>query len=321
MSTDLEQWLSIVEDDYLRYFIPHGGSAVKFAVVPSTLAAERTRSDLRRLADTTNCQFVYLNAATARINRIDQSFHAVAQQINWDALTTAFLSRMLAEQGFTRPGQGRDITYKEIADCNAYDESEVRVELRNALRDKVHRDFGMTREFRIAMMRLCQSQLSPTADEVLMAEAIKSWLRGELRLLAAVKSALIFQKIALHNARDMFLSLAHWVRVAGHEGLLIVMDISRCLESKKPMDGTLSYTPNNVLDAYEVLRQFVDTTDELQGCFMTVIAPHAFLEDPKRGLERYTPLHTRVSNDVHDRHRSNPLASLVEFRTDSASIG
>jgi hypothetical protein len=163
------------------------------------------------------------------------------------------------------------------------------------------------------MMRLCQAQLEAEAIDRAERQAIGDWLRGELRLISALKRSLIFQKVARHNARDLLLSLAHWLRLAGTSGLVLALDIQRYLESHRALDGTLYHTPMAVLDMYEVLRQFIDATDELEGCLIVAIAPRAFLDDPKRGLERYPPLHTRISDEVQDRFRANPLASLVRL--------
>ena len=55
-----------------------------------------------------------------------------------------------------------------------------------------------------------------------------AWLRGELRRISEVKRALIFQRIARHNARHMLASLAHWLRITGSAGLLLILDIARC---------------------------------------------------------------------------------------------
>jgi hypothetical protein len=183
------------------------------------------------------------------------------------------------------------------------------------LTSQVFRNYAMAQEFRIAMLRLCQAQLEPAEAQQAEAKSIKEWLRGELRTITALKPALIFQRIARHNARDMLLSLAHWLRLAGKHGLVLTLDVDRYLADRWPADrdGSLYHTTTAVLDAYEVLRQFVDATDELEGCFIAVIAPPAFLEDPKRGLHRYDPLKLRIWDEVHDRHRANPLASLVRL--------
>jgi hypothetical protein len=79
----------------------------------------------------------------------------------------------------------------------------------------------MSQEFRIAMIRLCIDQLDPTSPTPFLSNAVKEWLRGELRLISTLKDALIFQKIARHNARHMLFSLSHWLRINGKSGLVV----------------------------------------------------------------------------------------------------
>jgi hypothetical protein len=220
---------------------------------------------------------------------------------------------MLIREHFSIPEDAADINYRQVAALNDYDEHELRRDVRRTLTQGLFRDYAMAQEFRYAMLRLCQAQLEQDPLQMAEREAILQWLRGELRLISALKQALIFQKIGRHNARDMFLSLAHWLRVCGRSGIVLALDIQRYLAQQRPNDGSLYHTPNTVLDAYEVLRQFIDTTDELESCFIVVIAPTAFLEDSRRGLEKYAPLQTRIWNEVHDRRRANPLSSLIRL--------
>jgi hypothetical protein len=314
MDLTLDEWLATVEDEYLRQFITQGGAAVKFAVVPSAETSRALQRALIEAAVAQGCQAAVVDAAATRIHMIDQVFFAVARQVNWDALALAVVRDVLAEARLFVPTGEERLTYSELAALNQEDEFDVRRLLRTQLRRHVGQDFAMAPEFRVAMIRLCQAQLE--TDEVDLAEtaAIRSWLRGELRLISAVKRAGIFQKIGRHNARAMILSLAHWLRRAGRAGFVLVLDLSRYLATTRPADGSLYHTPTTVLDAYEVLRQFIDTTDELEGCLIVAIAPHEFLDDPRRGLERYAPLQTRISDEVQDRNRANPLAALVRLR-------
>lgn len=119
----------------------------------------------------------------------------------------------------------------------------------------------------------------------------------------------------------MFLSLCHWLRRADRQGLVLTLDIGRYAADRRAGDGTLYHTTTAAMDAYEVLRQFIDATDELESCFIGVIAPAQFLEDEKRGLHRYDPLKLRIWDEVHDRHRANPLSSLVRLSVERAEIG
>ncbi|MGH9175004.1 MAG: BREX system ATP-binding domain-containing protein, partial [Vicinamibacterales bacterium] len=254
-------------------------------------------------------------------------FHEVARQVDWDGLAVAFVRRLLAGEGYFVPDdpsqdsgqavEGEGLTYRALAAANETNEAELRRAVRVQLERHIFRDYAMAQEFRIAMMRLCQAQLEREAVDRAERQAIGDWLRGELRLISALKRSLIFQKVARHNARDLLLSLAHWLRLAGKSGLVLTLDIQRYLETTRHLDGTLYHTPTTVLDMYEVLRQFIDSTDELEGCLIVAIAPRAFLDDPKRGLERYPPLQTRISDEIQDRLRANPLASLVRIEARS----
>src|SRR5581483_1761070 len=112
---------------------------------------------------------------------------------------------------FALPDDAGALTYGTIADLNATEEPEVRRRVRALLRDHVARDYAMTREFRTAMLRLCQAGLETGVSEQEEATAIVAWLHGDLRLISALRFARIFQKIGRNNARDTLLSLAHWL--------------------------------------------------------------------------------------------------------------
>ncbi|HKG25098.1 MAG TPA: BREX system ATP-binding domain-containing protein [Thermomicrobiales bacterium] len=315
----MSDWLTVLEREYLTDFIPQGGSAVKFAVVGPSLEPDEVRGDLARLARETGCLYVSVEATSTKLHMIDQFFFAVARQLDWNDLARRFLLRLLAEGGFTVPPGSATIDYQSIADANDYSEPELRRDIRLLLTSRVFRDFAMAQEFRIAMVRLCQAQLEAGGSAGPEADAVKEWLRGELRSIVLLKAALIFQRIARHNGRDMFLSLAHWVRLAGYQGLVLSLDAERYFVERLPVerDGSLFHTTTAVMDAYEVFRQFIDATDESEGSLLVVTTPPSFLEDPKRGLERYDPLDLRIWDEVRDRRVANPLASLVRLRADA----
>jgi hypothetical protein len=318
----LSDWLLVVEREYLRDFLPEGGSAVKFAVVSPSLETDEVRGELARLARKTGCLYSSVDAATTKLHMIDQFFFAVARELDWDDLARRFIRRLLAEGGFTVPEGTATLDYASIADANDYSEPELRRDVRLLLTSRVFRDYAMAQEFRIAMVRLCQAQLEVDGSAGPEADAVKEWLRGELRSITLLKAALIFQRIARHNGRDMFLSLAHWVRLAGYQGLILSLDVERYFVDRIPVerDGTLFHTTTAVMDAYEVLRQFIDATDELEGCLLVFTTPPSFLEDPKRGLERYDPLKLRIWDEVRDRRVANPLASLVRLQAGDRAV-
>lgn len=315
---DTQEWLKVVRYEYLGDFVRRGGAAVKFAVPADDLGRQRFRAGLRAAALADGYQFAFVDAETTRLHQIDKLFFEVARQVDWDALARAVLERSLAQMGFRLPAQGEPLDARAIAALNESPEPLFLAEVRRHIWNQLYRDYAMAREFRLAMIELCMAHLDPLGLAQL-AEAIRQWLRGELRLISALKRALIFQKIARHNARHVLFSLAYWLTLAGRSGLVLGLDIARCADAARPSErgSGVYYSTAAVMDAYEVLRQLIDATDELTACFVGVVAAPAFLTDEKRGVRAYHALFLRIADDVRDRYRPNPRSALV--RLDAAA--
>src|ERR1051326_1258233 len=100
MYVALDDWLRIIADEYLGTFIPAGGAAVKFAITTPPIAADDVRRGLETAADHHDLLPLFVDAATTRIHFIDQLFHSVAAQIDWDGLAAVLMRRLLAADGF-----------------------------------------------------------------------------------------------------------------------------------------------------------------------------------------------------------------------------
>jgi hypothetical protein len=310
----VQDWLDIVRREYLQDFIRRGGAAVKFVVPREEIGRGELREGLRRVAEEEGFAFAFVDAASTKIHMVDKLFHEVARQVDWDELAYSFVVQMLEENGFALPSRREEFNLQQIALLNNREETLLRGELHSLLERAIYRDFEMSQEFRIAMIRLCMAQLDPGGASPFLSDAVREWLRGELRLISTLKEALIFQKVARHNARHMLFSLAHWLKVIRKNGLVLTLDISRYTVSARPRDpgDSFYYSAPATLDAYEVLRQFIDGTDELECCFIAVVAAREFLIiDEPRGLNRYDALKFRLRDEIHDKHRQNPFASLI----------
>jgi hypothetical protein len=104
------------------------------------------------------------------------------------------------------------------------------------------------------------------------------------------------------------------LRQAGGKGLLIIMDLERLAHPTK-LDGEdgFHYPPAHVMDTYEMLRQFMDATDEMEGVMLLITAPSTLLDDERRGFPAYKALQNRIWDDVRDRTRQNPYAPMVRL--------
>ncbi len=322
MDINSQVWIDMIRKEYLQDFIKRGGAAVKFLISDKETGQDILQEKLRNMAKEENYFFTFIDAVSTKIHMIQEIFHKVACEVDWDALAYHFITQVFKENGYDLPEKREDLNLQKIASINEREERFLQRDVQVWLEKKIYRDFEMSQEFRIAMIKLCLSQLDTPGGNS-MSDTIKEWLRGELRLISALKDALIFQKIARHNARHMLFSLAHWLKLNGLNGFILALDISRYMmispRPRNPENGFF-YSIPAVLDAYEVLRQFIDGTDEMESCLVVVFSTKDFLTDEKRGLNRYEALKFRIFDDVHDRSIQNPLTSLVRVTVKAPSL-
>ncbi len=306
-------YVGFLDREYLHGYVDGGGAAVKFTVGADDATADTFVEALSAAARDAGYAVATVDAAATRVHLLEQVFFDAARQVDWDGLAAVATRAAVSAAGYPAGPDGA-ITVDAVAAHHGVDARELRRDIDRELQHRVHRDYAMVAEFRTAMLRLCQAQLG--AGQVSEAEhaAVLDWLRGDLRLISALKSALIFRRVGRHNARPLLFSLAHWLAVNGKAGLVLVLDVRRLGFARRPSPEERHghyYTKAALLDAYEVLRQMVDNTDELSHCFVAVVASPAFVADTARGVDAYQALKLRIFDEVRDRHRDNPFSSLL----------
>ena len=311
----IDDYVAFLDRDYLHGYVDGGGAALKFVVPPDDGSATEFVERFGEVAQRARFQVANVDSAKTRVHLLEQVFFAVARQVDWDGLATVATHAALASAGYPPPADGR-LALDGIAAHYRVDPRELKRDVDRQLQAGVHRDYDMVQEFRTAMLRLCQAQLR--SGQVVDAEhaAVLDWLRGDLRQISVLKSALIFRRIGRHNARHLLFSLAHWLAVNDRAGLAVVLDIRRLGFARRPIPEERHgyyYTKASLLDAYEVLRQLVDNTDEMANCIFVVVGSPAFLSDTPRGLDAYQALKLRIFDEVRDVNRDNPFSSLVRL--------
>jgi hypothetical protein len=304
----MTEWLEAIDREYLADYLAAGGGSVKFAVGDP----ETTRpvfEQLEAIAIRRGFLFIELGAAQTRLNRSDEVFHEISRNIDWDRLAQVWVENALKRKGLNIDTAPADLS--SAAASAGIEESDARKILREALMG-IYTDYAMCQEFRLAMVQICKAQIDGLEN---CAASVKSWLRGELRRVSEIKSAKIFQKIGRHNARLMLQSLAYWLRCNGERGMVLTVDIARCLDNAKRADRVSGfyYSSAALNEVYEVLRQLIDSSSTLTGVLIAVSAPPEFLSDEKRGVDRYQALRMRIFDDVRSRGRQNVLAPLVRM--------
>lgn len=312
-SMGVPDYTAFLAEHYVADYLPAGGAAVKVAVVGSPDTAARLGRALAAAADAGGCLFVPISAQDVRIDLVQNLFFAVAATLNWDELAGALLRSAYDEAGMPAAG---GLTVAEVAGVHRMDPKELYRSVRRALEDRLLGSPVVARELGRAVYRLAQAQLGGRDVDPAERRAVLAWLKGEQVPTADLRPLLISARIARHNARHLLLSLARLLLDAGHGGLVLQLDLTRLAESRRPpleQRAGLYYSKAAVLDAFEVLRQLIDSTDELRGVLVLAVLPPELVTDEARGLPAYTALQLRVADEVRDRRRANPFAALVRL--------
>ncbi|MBI2689785.1 MAG: DUF2791 family P-loop domain-containing protein [Acidobacteria bacterium] len=310
------EWLRHMEREYLRSYVREGGSAIKFAVP----IEEDLRDGLIGGVVSAGARNAYpvakVSAAETKVHMVEELFFRIAEQIPWAALCRNVIAKIAVEIGYSWVEPSGGPLYRRLAEANGVDPQMLQLELKQAIWKKVLKQGNLSKDFRTAMTHMCVAELSGGADGAMTMQILTEWLTGRNRAVSAVKPFQIFRKITRASGRHFHESLVNWVRLAGCPGLVIVLDAERLTVARNPHDNGLFYSKAAVLDAYEVLREFIDNAGRLSGCFIVVVPGGAFLDDGQgRGGAAYEALKFRVFDEVRDKYLVNPMAALARIST------
>jgi len=314
-------WLRFMEDEYLNSYIRNGGCSVKFAVTFDQQSVQCVREGLLHIGERLGYLVARVSANDTKIHMMDEIFFRAAEQLPWRALSRQVIRTLAAQAGYawpsTLPETDEMPLAERLASANNIDPQMVLLELKKQIGQRVFKERKLAKDFRVGMTHLCLAELSGGQDGVLTARVLTDWLTGRNRTIGAVKPYQIFRKVDRATARYFFEAMIQWVRLAGHPGIILLMDSGRLMVPRDPQDRGFYYTKAAVLDAYEVLREFIDGAGRVSGYFMAVLPGAAFLEDHSRGLSAYEALKFRVFDEIRDRKLVNPMGSLVRIGSES----
>ena len=312
----VQDYADFLGAEYLAGYLPAGGGSVKIAVVGDHDVARRFHVALGGAARTADVVHVHVRAEDTRVHLVDQVFFAASSQVDWTAIARGVLTRAYDAAGM--PADGARLTVAEVAAHHDLDARELYRSVRRELERAVLDDSTLAREMRRAVLRLAQAEMSGGDVSPAQAQAVLGWLRGDTVPARELREALIFGRIARHNARAVLVSLGRLLLRTGRGGLVLHLDLLRLAEGRRPPLEQRSgyyYSKAAVVDAYELVRQLIDSTDELAGVLVVAVVPADLVTDEVRGLPAYSALQLRVADEVRDRRRPNPFAAMVRLET------
>jgi hypothetical protein len=312
----VQDYAEFLRAEYLDGYLPAGGGSVKITVVGDEDVARRFHLAMAATAEQADVVHVHVRAQDARVHMVDQVFFAASAQVSWSEIARGVLTAAYDSAGM--PAEPGRLTVAEVAAHHDLDARELYRSVRRELERAVLDDSTLAREMRRAVLRLAQAEMSGGDVSPAQARAVLGWLRGEKVPVRELREALIFGRIARHNARAMLCSLGRLLLRTGRGGLVLHLDLQRLAEGRRPpleQRSGIYYSKAAVIDAYELVRQLIDATDELAGVLVVAVVPAELVTDEVRGLPAYSALQLRVADEVRDRRRPNPFAAMVRLET------
>ena len=312
-SLGVPDYSAFLAEHYLGAYLPSGGAAVKMAVVGSATTAARLERAVGAACDAHDCVFVPVSAQDVRVDQVEQLLFAIARAVDWDALAGAVLRRAYDAVGMPATA---GLAIADVAELYDLDARELYRSVRRALEERLLREPGLARELGRAVLRLAQAQ--PGAAMSVLRSAQPSWAgcAGRRCRLPPCARPCCPGGSGVTTRDRLVLSLARLLLLSGRGGLVLCLDYARLTEARRPPVEERSgvyYAKAAVLDAFEVLRQLIDATDELRGVLVLAVVPPELVTDEARGLPSYAALQLRVADEVRDRRRANPFAALVRL--------
>lgn len=310
----VDDYVPFIEAEYLASYLPLGGGSVKVAVTGDADVADRFAAELSAIAERQRCRLVAISAETTRVHMIDQVFFAVAREVDWREIAAALVGA--AYDAIALPAASGRLQVAQVASDHDVDARELYRSVRRQLERTLLTDAAMPVELRRGLLRLAQAELGSGDVDRAEAGVVLDWLTGAPVALRDLRAAMLSTRIGRHNARAMLSSVGHLLQLTGSNGLVLHLDLARLAESRRPPlpERTgIYYSKMAVLDTYELVRQLIDAIVDLVGLLVVVVVPPELVSDERRGLPAYTALQMRVSDEVRDRRRANPFASLVRL--------
>ncbi len=315
----LEAWIDATEKNYLSDFIRDGGAAVKFAVTVGSESTTDLGSAILKAAADDGYLTASVDASKTRVSAVEQVVFAICNQLDFGLLVDQLIARLARKVPYQVP-ESLDSTpvQQQIANCSNVGVGLVAMEIRELLTSELMENTLLARDFKIALTRLAYTRLSGGDRYPMALETVSAWLGGNIRSLFELREFMIHSKITRANARSVFASLLTSLSIAGIPGLVVTVDISQFMDTeRRPED--VNYSKPALLDAYEVLREFIDATDDLEHLLLIVTAPQSFLDiqNTGRGIGRYDALKNRIYDEVRDRNLANPMSALIRVGNNS----
>lgn len=305
-----DDWASVMGQD-LAEFVGAGGALVRFVVGDSPVDVAHTRRALMDLADDSQLRFFDVDGSRTRLQYPNDILASIAEQIDFQQVVTSFLFQAVIDEGYEVPSDSAHFVLRDIAAMNDVVPRNIHEIINARIRSGIMRDRRLVRDVRYALWAIARDVLQGKRTEV--ADGVpERWLRSQISSVRELRDFGIVQKVTRYNARGLIRSILTWLPTSRCNGSIVFVNALHLSQTRNLRDGRVHYTRSALSDVYEVMREFIDETDDMSHVLLVFAMPREFLSiDPRgRGMGMYQALQFRVSS-FPEATVPNPLSNMV----------
>lgn len=328
LTTGLDSLTDFLRDQYLREYIPRGGSKIKFATGRPGCGKTHFSQVMLKQAEALGYLTVAFSAKDVWLHDFREIYLQILRQCDLGKVLQGCADEIARGMGYdpAQIGEGRKLMdhLSELGEGDPISKGEIR----SALRAFFTHNPMLDSCFAACCSLLTGDLLGHPVLEPANRELLLAFLHGDKSVRLAQLRALGLSPsgITRYNARHLLRSLTEVVHLSGRPGLVIVIDDMEVLLNRASGDA-IRYTRLRREDTYESVRQLIDDIDSMRHVLFLLCFDRALMDDESYGIKSYQALWMRVQNEVIST-RFNRFADIIDldryadaFYTPDALVG
>lgn len=313
ITTGTESLTEFLTRQYFDFYIPNGGSKIKFLTGRAGTGKTHFSRVLTARAEEKNLLTVSFSAKNVWLHDFREVYLEILRQCDLQQILMDSADQIIREMGFDPEEIREGQTFMDyLSERNEADALTKNI-IRTTLREKFSRNPLLDNTFADCCSLLVGGILGHPVLEPSSREMILAFLHGDKTVkLSQMRSiGISASRINKYNARHLLRSLAEVVHLAGYAGVLIAVDDLEILQ-RKTTDVPIRYTKMRREDAYESIRQLIDDIDSMRYVFFLFSFGRELIDNESSGIKSYQALWFRIQNEVIGT-RFNQFADIIDL--------
>lgn len=288
-----------IDRQYFDFYIPEGGSKIKFLTGRAGSGKTHFARLLLDLAEQRNFLTVNFSATEVWMHDFREVYLEILRQCNLERILEGCAQEIIREMGYNPDEIRGNQTFMDfLSERNEADALTKNI-IRGMLRERFSRNRLLDNAFAGCCSLLVGGLLGHPVLEPVSREMILAFLHGDKTVKLSQMRAIGISpsRINRYNARHLLRSLAEVVRMAGYAGIMVAVDDMEVLQ-RRSTDAVIRYTKMRREDAYESIRQLIDDIDSMRYVFFLFSFDRELIDDENYGLKSYQALWFRIQNEV-----------------------